>query len=173
MARSQTCRNFHTITQIRVIWTRALGRLCERYGLFKPTFPMDRMTLLELEHAATSPRRLTESMTYFDDEQVQLLPFQSRIHPLRSSNESIVVPHRIRAFVVVPGGRFLLTEGRHRIRLWDLGYNPKQYLRPWSFFATCSFEPSCEGSLRIVTPTEDGEQLLVAAEVWETYNGSV
>jgi hypothetical protein len=128
------------------------------------------MSLRELEHAATSPHRFIETINYDDEEGLKVLPFQSRIHPLRPSAESIVAPCSVDTFTLIPGGRFLLTNGRHEIILWDLGYNPKQYLKPWPLSAEHGYNVGAEGEMRAVAPTPDGKQLLVAAEIWDLHH---
>lgn len=147
------------------LWISALNRLCERCGLFKPTFPTDRMSLLDLEHAATSPHRFVRTITCHDDPALQVLPFQSREHPLRGGEAPKgVLPISVDTLALIPGGRFLLTSGDRAIVLWDLGYGSKQYIKPWPASGPHHFET--RGEMRGIAPTSDGKQLLVAAELW-------
>lgn len=67
--------------------------------------------------------------------------------------------HPVETFILVPGGRFLLTNGDSEIILWDLGYNSKEFMKPCPLSSN-----SVVGDLCALAPTSDGKELLVAVE---------
>ncbi|KAJ3538041.1 hypothetical protein NMY22_g5336 [Coprinellus aureogranulatus] len=156
---ARVCKRFYSIVQARALWVRALHIVCERYGLFKPTFPMDKMTLPELQHAVTAPSYFPIFMGCYDEMSLEAFPFQTRIHPFRGYIESDSPRTYVDRFILVPGGRFLFTQGNQGVNLWDLGYSSRQYLEPLSLVIGEIF-----GRVVIVGPTADGRELLVLVE---------
>ncbi|KAJ2926394.1 hypothetical protein H1R20_g10700, partial [Candolleomyces eurysporus] len=153
----KTCRMFHRTTKARIVWLVALQRICETHGIFKPTFPTNRMSLLELEHAALSPHRFVKSIKAAENinpahpHQNRSIPRRGRADP--NSNEIR------RELFLIPGGRFLLSsEGRSGVCLWDLGYNARIPINPFPI-ATLDLPGS---SLKSVVPSEGGKELLLA-----------
>ncbi|KAF6764471.1 hypothetical protein DFP72DRAFT_423404 [Ephemerocybe angulata] len=151
----KTCRMMHRVTKYRVVWLEALERICEQYGIFKPTFPVEEMSLLELEHASTGPSRFLRAAKMQTEEEC-LRPYLTRIPQLRqarSSHDS----SSYNALHLVPGGRFLFTSGRNTVCLFDLGYNMNVPVKPFPLATLKDF-----GELRAVAPTTNGKELLIA-----------
>ena len=100
----------------------ALRRVCLDNTLFLPSFPISDMSDLELEKAATAPRRWIElcgafEKQYLNDPGAILCPRATRII------DDSLAEYFNTGFFIVPGGRYLvgfsLTDG---ISVWDLGY---------------------------------------------------
>ncbi|KAJ3538911.1 hypothetical protein NMY22_g4970 [Coprinellus aureogranulatus] len=115
---SATCRGFHAIFSQRSLWLRLLNSVCNQYGIFKPTFPMDNMDLGQLMKAALRPGRWRKRIPY------KFSTWPHAVSPWSASE----TPPRIRMRAedyLVPGGRFFVTSSsgmnNPEIRLWDLG----------------------------------------------------
>lgn len=126
---NQVSRYFATVTHDRTLWLLVLRRISERFAVVPGTYPIEQMTLNELEHAATSSSRLVHML------RTGLNPDQS-LHPLASwstcNDPNMIVSrlnslgHRsgaVASMVLLPGGRYLVTRTEMRIlRMWDLGH---------------------------------------------------
>ena len=98
------------------MWVAALRQVCLDNVLFLPSFPIPDMSDLELERAAMAPHRWLELCSEFqkrhsNDSSEMLHPRTSRI--IEHGDCSL--------FVIVPGGRYLVTAGVG-LYVWDLGY---------------------------------------------------
>ncbi|TEB19059.1 hypothetical protein FA13DRAFT_1647427, partial [Coprinellus micaceus] len=127
----RTCKLIYKTSRDKDIWVATLEKVCEEYGIFKPTFPMAQMSLMELEHAATSPQRFLSLIVH---PHPNTQPIQYRLHPRRKRREPLSTdsdpngrPYLVENLMLVPGGRYLLctvqmgdSEG-HDIAIWDLG----------------------------------------------------
>ncbi|KAF8957846.1 hypothetical protein BDZ97DRAFT_1924226 [Flammula alnicola] len=51
----KTCKALYYATSQQIVWIKALRQICVENSIFRPTFPLERMTLGELEHACTAP----------------------------------------------------------------------------------------------------------------------
>jgi hypothetical protein len=131
----------------------ALHRICIRHGIFAPTFPVADMTVLQLEHSATSPMRLlarirrdlpTGSIQPVCTRMLTKLPAASAFHDT----------------FLVPGGRFLITRSPG-IELWDLGFSPDFVIR---LIASEHFEGE-DIFILFLQPKRDGLGILVVIEV--------
>ncbi|TEB18433.1 hypothetical protein FA13DRAFT_1583720, partial [Coprinellus micaceus] len=114
----QTCHAFYKAMSTRSVWVSAFHRVCNQHGIFKPTYPMEKMTLAELEHAASRPRRF----------------FSSR--EKLSGTETSDGLYRTSHLFLVPGGPFLITAGAQIVYLWDLGYNMYTPVKPFPVATT-------------------------------------
>ncbi|KAF6764465.1 hypothetical protein DFP72DRAFT_423288 [Ephemerocybe angulata] len=160
----KTCRMMHRITKCRVVWLEALERVCEKYGIFKPTFPMETMSILELEHASTGPVKFLGGVKMYHDEEC-VRPYLTRTPQLRrerSSHDS----YSYDTFHLVPGGRFLLTSDLNTIWLFDLGYNMNVPVKPLPLATLEGF-----GEMQSIAPTTNGKELLIASLKRFPYGG--
>jgi len=133
----------------------ALRRVCVRHSVFAPTFPIADMTVLQLEHSATSPTRLlarirrdlpTGSIQPVCTRMLTKLPAASAFHDT----------------FLVPGGRFLFTRSPgNTIELWDLGFSPDSVIR---LIASEHFENE-HTFIVYLQPKGDGLGILVVVEV--------
>lgn len=115
----------------RTVWLSALDRVCDQHGIFKPTYPTDKMTLSELEHAASGPHRFVND--YGSAPKSHTEAYMKRWIPCRMrtpDSDTSDGLYKISNLYLIPGGRFLLTAGKPAdpsslgsLCLWDLGYN--------------------------------------------------
>lgn len=95
-----------------------------------PSFPLEQMSIGELEHAATAPRRFLNLVKGLDVDYAPR-PFRCRDLVFRQcpSRTGTYAP---RGIFLVPGGRFLLaTTEDFLLTLWDLGYNMNVVPKPY------------------------------------------
>lgn len=118
------------------------------------------MSLLELEHAALSPRRFVKCIKQHQSSD-PALPYQNRILPLRKRTDpSFTYP--VNSLFLVPGGRFLFTSHPiSGIALWDLGYNANLPVRPFPI-ATLD-APQLE--IENIAPSADGHEILLVVQI--------
>ncbi|KAJ3507922.1 hypothetical protein NMY22_g16784 [Coprinellus aureogranulatus] len=126
----KTSRLLNSITKSRVVWLCALERICIANEIFRPSFPVERMSILELEHAATAPSRFLNLVKRLDLDAAPL-PYSSRDLVFRKA-PSLEGTHGLRSFYLVPGGRFLLLSTDDlSLVLWDLGHNMNVVPKPY------------------------------------------
>lgn len=121
---------------------------------------MDKMSIQDLQHAATAPYRFMDLVKFPG----YLTPFQTREHLQRVPPWSVWldqdVVFKTHNFCLIPGGRFLIASWESQLILWDLGYSSKQYLNPYPLAVG-----EHRGDLIAASPTMNGEELIVAAIV--------
>ncbi|KAH6910770.1 hypothetical protein BKA70DRAFT_1147034 [Coprinopsis sp. MPI-PUGE-AT-0042] len=151
----KTSTTLYTLTRHRNVWLQAARNACHDEGIPVLWFPIDKMTVLELEHLSLSPARFlrfmkSKHLTTARPGRVQTLyplnPFEAR------------EPLSIRKLVLLPGGRFLLTESVTGLCLWDLGYNAS---RPAKSRPIAHRWITSHYSMRHPRPTPDGKGLMV------------
>ncbi|KAJ3507921.1 hypothetical protein NMY22_g16785 [Coprinellus aureogranulatus] len=126
----KTCRSLNNITLSRIVWLRALLRVCMMHDISAASFPIDEMSNSELEHAATAPKRFLNLIKRPGPE-TTLLPFSSRDIILRQS-PSLEGTHKPGRIFLLPGGRYLLVSTVNwTLTLWDLGYNVHAAPKPF------------------------------------------
>lgn len=117
-------------SKLKAVWVAALERECRSHEIFKPTYPTEKMSILDLEHAALAPYRMIKLLKAKNLE-VPVEPYQTRIFRCRESNTNAVYGrHHPRGIRIVPGGRFVFTYDVENLHLWDLGYNVNIPIRP-------------------------------------------
>ena len=112
------------------------------YQVFLPTFPLDKMTISELEHAATSHFRFTAVLKRAatpSGPYSKLVPYVTHVlHHRDPINPDLPLQHK--AIYLVPGGRFLLMSSTTgAMTLMDLGYPPRTVIEPFAI-ASAHFE---------------------------------
>ncbi|KAJ3527747.1 hypothetical protein NMY22_g9667 [Coprinellus aureogranulatus] len=142
LAMRAACRMFYKTAATRSVWISSLHRVCDQHGTYNPTYPTDKMTLAELEHAASGPHRFVKLVNEFGSAPTRRTqPYMTRRIACRM-NDPVTGPqasdglHWISAISLVPGGRFLVSAGRDdrkeddpgAICLWDLGHGPNSVL---------------------------------------------
>ncbi|KAF5330236.1 hypothetical protein D9611_010627 [Ephemerocybe angulata] len=151
----KTCRMMHRVTKYRVVWLEALERVCEKYGIFKPTFPTEKMSILELEHASTGPTRFLAGVKMYEPDEC-VRPYITRTPQFRWERRSYDF-YGYDTFHLVPGGRFLFTCNSHVVCLFDLGYSMNVHVKSTPLAILKGF-----GELKAVAPTTNGKELLIA-----------
>ena len=147
----------HAVTQRRIVWLNAVRRMCRRHGVFAPSFPLEDMSITELEHASLCPSRLSSLI----HNGVPLRSFVTRILEPRTPS---LVPnfeenlHCTDAFLI-PGGRFLVVNSAHHgICLWDLGIHGGKVPR----FRPVAVIPEVDRRL-LCGPTQDGLGIILVS----------
>ncbi|KAF7426027.1 hypothetical protein PC9H_008392 [Pleurotus ostreatus] len=175
IALRKTCRALMIATCQRIVWINALRLICAQRGIYTRSFPVKEMSLVQLEHAATTPFRFTSLLRHSSRSQKSPSPttaanstFSSSAHPVAIR---LLQPRLPRDFAgdvgifessyLVPGGRFLLTRSsRNLLQVWDLGYSADMMIKPESVAShhlgdgELQFDPDAQ-------ITQDGEGLLV------------
>ncbi|KAJ7193547.1 hypothetical protein GGX14DRAFT_588511, partial [Mycena pura] len=106
---------FYGITCERSVWIGSLRQACVLHDVYHPSFPMEAMSLNELEHAATAYRRFSRRLRHEFSQRSSVAPHSLRLLEPSGPGEEF---DNLR---LVPGGRFLLSSNRSMLRLWDVG----------------------------------------------------
>ncbi|KAJ3518097.1 hypothetical protein NMY22_g13826 [Coprinellus aureogranulatus] len=158
-----TCRAFRRAASCRTTWLHALDRICTQHGIFKPTYPTEKMTLAELEHAASGPHRFIKLVKNFPQAAATPLPAQSRFSNFRKKGNDLGIPEEVyspKSICLVPGGRFLFTGSAH-LCLWDLGYSVNAIANPFPL-AVVQLPRSLKSVADLeIAPASNGEDILV------------
>ena len=166
IALRRVCRRLATASRQRIVWSNALRLVSEQHGIYMATFRILEMTIVQLQHAATSPARFTACL------QRELRPPKKKLptHTERVKPKSIRnLPGDCcfeRAFLV-PGGRYILTMSYTRsylVELWDIGFSTGSVRTPSSRIAYKDFK----GYIVVIVglqPTATRDGLLVMLEV--------
>jgi hypothetical protein len=98
------------------------------HGLLSASFPLQKMSLDELEHLALSPARMENLMFNAkhssSDRDQAARPVQTRCMSLCRNHLGDELDMEVDDLHLLPGGRFLLTHHPgDGIYLWDLGHN--------------------------------------------------
>ncbi|TEB28023.1 hypothetical protein FA13DRAFT_825885 [Coprinellus micaceus] len=169
LAMRATCRFFYRTAASRSVWIAALYRVCEQHGVYKPTYPVEKMTLAELEHAASGPRRFIKFISRSNSGSSKRYtgPYVTRRYPCRrEANQDGL--HTASHLALVPGGRFLFTAEGSRpkdaapasVCLWDLGYNMHCPANPFPV-ATISI-PKMDIPHLSYSPCSHGSEIILA-----------
>jgi hypothetical protein len=106
------------------VWVPALDSICRRHKLFRPSYPVDEMTLVEIQCAALGPHRWTKMVESHHKKNPGPLGASSTVplQPFRKTDTSTNPVWRDRhSQFLVPGGRFAVTCDKKFLSLWDLG----------------------------------------------------
>ncbi|TEB28000.1 hypothetical protein FA13DRAFT_1735903 [Coprinellus micaceus] len=151
----KTCRFICNVTRMRTVWINALERVCARHGVFKPTFPLQRMSILDLEYASLGPRRFLKMLNSIQGDESPL-PYGNRELIFRR-RPPLTGAYPCDGFYMATGGRFLLVYGEDdSLSLWDLGYNLRA---PMKTYPVATLERS--GELAAASQSFDGEGILL------------
>ncbi|TEB24955.1 hypothetical protein FA13DRAFT_1268429 [Coprinellus micaceus] len=113
---SQVCKRTSHILGDRAVWEDAVGRVCQKSYLFKPSLqPLDSLELDGLRKAALRPRLF----------HTKLSKASGQVYPsLERSLEYSVGETGRSDFIqanIIPGGRYLIGLAERNVCLWDLG----------------------------------------------------
>lgn len=110
----KTCRALHTTYSSKLIWDMALGIVCTRDALYRPSYPVTSMSVSQIQRAVMAPdlwNRRLRSGKPFVDAGMKTLSRSERSAQRRDYNR----------VYFVPGGRYLFEQARGNVSLWDLG----------------------------------------------------
>ncbi|EDR03649.1 uncharacterized protein LACBIDRAFT_307066 [Laccaria bicolor S238N-H82] len=126
-----TCKSLSKATRARSVWMNAVHNVCITHGAFLPSFPLEEMSLDDLEHTALSPRRFQAVIQKYDGHPTEPLltrKFVPRLQPRQSGGAAMKTA--IDQMALIPGGRFLLTSTYSgNLYLWDLGFNAGSHMK--------------------------------------------
>jgi len=100
----------------RIVWIKALDRMCSENTVYFPSFRTDEMDVQELECATMAPKRWENLIKSRESSFEEPIPSftTGKINIPASLDE----PERL---YLVPGGRFLVVLQEYHLTLWDLG----------------------------------------------------
>ena len=136
----------------------ALHRVCLDNALFLPSFPISDMSDLELEKAATGPRRWIELCGAFEKRHLNDPGAILRPRTTRVINDSFAtkIDYNITEFFIVPGGRYAVSYSPDGIFILDLGYTSSADCK-----LIASIGPEGGSDNCIVQATADGMGLII------------
>ncbi|KAJ7512801.1 hypothetical protein B0H11DRAFT_2213364 [Mycena galericulata] len=165
----QTCKKILELTLTRTVWMNALRRVCEINSLYKPSFPLDDMSLLDLQCAAIGTAALRFTKRLYKRKQANvtlpLLPIVSRIFTprvVKTSNVASQDPGVLKTVDLVPGGRFLFVTTETVLHLCDLGQGAGKLIKPHALASIALLDPSGETNVSFL-PTPDATGLEVSS----------
>lgn len=153
----KSCKGLHAATQQRTVWLNALRRMCWRHGVFAPSFPLEYMSIKELEHASLAPSRISSLI-----HKGALRSFVTRILEPRTPSivSNVKTDLKCESTFLIPGGRFLVVNSYcHGICLWDLGIHAGKVpeFSPVDVIQQAGYEFLCTG------PTRDGLGIVIVS----------
>ncbi|KAF9535285.1 hypothetical protein CPB83DRAFT_888015 [Crepidotus variabilis] len=129
----RTCKALHHVSRERTLWISILCRLMDQNTIFEPSFSIPRMSLLQLEYAATSPDRWLRlvhrgGIQNGSEEPMLLRPCHSVVledededeDEDEASHSSTSILQNILSLHLVLGGRYLITVSDLWLAVWDL-----------------------------------------------------
>ncbi|PPR03664.1 hypothetical protein CVT24_007778 [Panaeolus cyanescens] len=121
-----TCKNLENATRGRVVWLEAARRMIKDNVLYEPSFDLDNMAQLQLEHLSMGSHqfhRLLQKATKGAEGPLKPL-FTPKLYPTRRNLLSIGADATLlNRMHLIPGGRFLVTlHHRRAIEIRDLSY---------------------------------------------------
>ncbi|KAF6757052.1 hypothetical protein DFP72DRAFT_891647 [Ephemerocybe angulata] len=148
----QVSRTLRTLVSEKSVWRAILRSVCRKYDLFGPSFPVEEMSVKELQRAALGPelfKALVTRHSWPADElhEAQILVPASDLTPFRKRGFKMGGSRSVKFMWVrhlVPGGRFLFqvtqapnkaADGSFTVQLWDLGVPGSSPLRKPSLMA--------------------------------------
>ncbi|KAF5338877.1 hypothetical protein D9611_008794 [Ephemerocybe angulata] len=144
LAMKLVCKALHEMFADRELWKYVLHDVCHRHSIFLPSYPIDDMSLTELQRAALGPYRWARLLKRKANPSIRtestrlLKPLKENNHPLG------VAPNSLQ--FLVPGGRFLFIAQRHSLDLWDLGVVGRQPLEASTLIARVHTAPPSRAS---------------------------
>ncbi|KAJ7597752.1 hypothetical protein C8J56DRAFT_1159592 [Mycena floridula] len=160
----KVCHSISESTKKPTVWIVALENLCSRFNVFAPSFPIQQLSVQELEYLSTSEYRFTTRLRTQLTSEHDLRPTCARLLNLFSENYHDCDVGIFDDAYLIPGGRYLLTiTTTSMLQLWDLGYTPNSIIpmvpsasllvEKWVAWKTIRTQPSNDGyGLDIIVP---------------------
>ncbi|KAJ7827020.1 hypothetical protein B0H14DRAFT_3721850 [Mycena olivaceomarginata] len=153
IALRQCSKLMASATTHRTVWLDALRRVCTAHEVSVLTYPMENMSLRDLEHAATSPARFIAQISKEWAEGDVIPAFHTRLFQPRLPKSAPGNLGETALMRLVPGGRYLVTAtDLARISVWDLGWRPAEVLNPYPLVSIVLPSPA---SQLLVQPAKD------------------
>ncbi|KAF5331281.1 hypothetical protein D9611_013070 [Ephemerocybe angulata] len=104
LSAGKTCRYLRDITSSKDLWRGLVNTMCSKHGLFRPSYPVEDMSLGQIQRATVGPylfaRQLQHRGASFDTP----IAAVDRLEPV--SQRIACVQRHILFYQLVPGGRF-------------------------------------------------------------------
>ncbi|KAH6897932.1 hypothetical protein BKA70DRAFT_745545 [Coprinopsis sp. MPI-PUGE-AT-0042] len=155
MALRKTASWLCTLTKHRNVWLHAARNVCSKEGIPVRWYPIERLSTLDLEHLALSPARFVKFIKANHLETARPGRTQTMYPTNPFESDQALTINKV---VLLPGGRFLLTESPLGICLWDLGISAAHPAK--SRPIAHRWIPS-NFSIRHPRPTPDGEGFMI------------
>ncbi|KAF5331945.1 hypothetical protein D9611_008974 [Ephemerocybe angulata] len=173
----QVSRAFHALISEKSVWITILRTVCDKHKLFKPSYPVHEMDLVQLQRAALGPRLVRQCLTR-GGVPTEYLAQANEVRPVSTlrlkvlSQASLAKPlepgvlwlHRRH---LVPGGRFLIqvrfnglksnqevieaTGTTYFVELWDLGVSGSAPLENPILLTQTEFEKTADHNVYSIT----------------------
>lgn len=147
-------------TAHRTVWMDALRRVSAAHEVSYDSYPIENMSLADLEHAATSPARFVSHISKERGSEDLIPAFSTRLFQPRLPRLTAGNLEEISLMRLIPGGRYLVAATHAgRLSVWDLGYSPAAVINPYPFVSTVLQFPPTD---LLIQPTKDqrGFQIL-------------
>ena len=157
----QVSKHLHTILTDRSVWCSILRDTCIKEELFQPSFPMDEMTLRELQHASLAPSRWRQRIS----SAIIQTDLETFYASLDLPSDHIKQPLMLPDTFPIPGGRYLISVFHcPHIGIHDLGAGERQPPEKWT-----SVYVAGEGHIRPVSfAVAPLEESVVRVVMWNT-----
>ena len=122
---SQASKHLYSVLNDKGVWVKILRTTCIKESLFQPSYPIDDMTLQEVQRASLAPshwrHRITSGII-----QSNLATFYASLDPPHKCRNT---PHTQGNAVLIPGGRYLISIPHgNNLEIYDLGVSGRPIL---------------------------------------------
>jgi len=119
---AQVSKHLHTMLSNRNVWCKILRETCIKESHFKPSYPLNDMTLEEIQRASLAPSRWRSRISS-EIIQTDLETFYASLKPPRGRPKP---PEIFHSAFPIPGGRYVISvNDTPEIYVLDLGVNGK------------------------------------------------
>ncbi|TEB33997.1 hypothetical protein FA13DRAFT_127008 [Coprinellus micaceus] len=110
----QVSKALYATFSSKLIWDIALRAVCTRDALYRPSYPINSMTVSQIQHAVMAPDLWNARLKAGK-------PFVNAGMKTLSRRENSAQRRDYNRVYFVPGGRYLFEQARGNVSLWDLG----------------------------------------------------
>ncbi|KAG9221771.1 hypothetical protein CCMSSC00406_0006714 [Pleurotus cornucopiae] len=123
---TQCSKKLCAATQERIVWVKSLRHFCYDFHVCVSLFPIEHMSVRQLEHAVTAPTRFLRRLLQ-DLSAGNIRPVSTRILSPPDLTSSPINDVKL-----VTGGRLLIATaaGYQELQIWDLGFSPASVISP-------------------------------------------
>lgn len=177
-------RALHAVVSDKSIWITIVGLVCKKYGLFKPSYPVETLSVAQLQRAAMGPvlfqslmaknskpiHQVEKAKEPIPATEVKLRFNDSRLAHGGSIPPLTITDHHRR---LVPGGRFVVqviklpgrpgdSRSSFSVELWDLGTPGVKLFNPPIVIARTEFKDLSRYTVASMVVSPIGQRLRIA-----------
>ncbi|KAF5314682.1 hypothetical protein D9611_007043 [Ephemerocybe angulata] len=177
-------RAFHAVVSDKSIWISIVGLVCKKHGLFKPSYPVETLSVAQLQSAAMGPvlfqrlmaknskpiHQVEKAKEPIPATKVKLHFNDARLAHGGSIPPLTIMDHHRR---LVPGGRFVVqviklperpgdSRSSFSVELWDLGTPGVKLFNPPIVIARTEFEDLSRYTVASLLVSPIGQRLRIA-----------